>query len=139
MPITKIGEKVTNSVNCSLTKLDIFWHVRLISKCKKTNFTSKQYFFDLLLSVNVKETLNILKCFYSAWKEKAHKPSKVVAAKNFLFSAYVIGTTCFDKCFLLCIITATHHYCYAYHCSMTFLSAMFLLSLTQVLRKKSVF
>ena len=46
--------------------------------CKKTSFTSdKQYLLGLLLYRNVKEThadQSILKCIYSVWREKMHKP-----------------------------------------------------------------
>ena len=39
-------------------------------------------------------------CF--VWKETNHKPLKVAAAKTFFSIVYVIGTTCFDECVLLC-------------------------------------
>ena len=32
--------------------------------------------------------------------DRAHKPLKVAAAKNFFFVVYVTDTTCFDECFL---------------------------------------
>ena len=37
------------------------------------------------------------------------RPSKVAADKIFFPFAYVIGTTCFGECFLLHLITGTHH------------------------------
>ena len=45
------------------------------------------------------------KFFYSLWKGRTHKPSKVAATKTFLFSVYVVGTICFNKCFLFHMIT----------------------------------
>ena len=68
---------------------------------QKTIFTShRQYLFGLLLSRNVRETHtdeSIRKYCYSVWKEKTNKTSNVAAAKIFLLSAYITGTTCFDE------------------------------------------
>ena len=38
--------------------------------------------------------------FYFVSRETALKPLKVAAAKALFSSVYVIGTTCFDECFL---------------------------------------
>ena len=43
--------------------------------------------------------------FFTLWKGRTHKPSKVAATKTFLFSVYVVGTICFNKCFLFHMIT----------------------------------
>ena len=49
----------------------------------KTNFTShKQYLFGLMQT-------KVYNNFLTVWKEKAHKPSWAVAAKNFFTSVYV--------------------------------------------------
>ena len=85
---------------------------------KKTSFTShKQHLLGLLFSRNAKETHAdqiILQCFYSLSKERTHKPSKEVAAKNFISSVNVIGTNSFGECFLPHLITRT--YCFSQKC-----------------------
>ena len=48
------------------------------------------------------------KFLYSVWEETIHKSSKVETGKKISSSAYVIGTTCFDKCFLFHMITGRH-------------------------------
>ena len=48
--------------------------------------------------------------FYSFWKVTTHKFSNAAAAKNVFSSAYVIGTTYFDECFLFHVITGRHYF-----------------------------
>ena len=38
------------------------------------------------------------------------KPDKVVAAKQSFPSVHIIDTTCFDECFLVCVITGRHSF-----------------------------
>ena len=53
---------------------------------------------------------------------------------------YVIGTTCFDECFLFHVITERHYFLYKFIVTQSFFATTtFLLSLKQVFWKKSVF
>ena len=47
-------------------------------------------------------------CF--VWKKTTRKTLKVAASKPFFFSVYVIGTTCFDECFLFHAITGKYDF-----------------------------
>ena len=47
---------------------------------------------------------------YFVWKEAIYKPLKVAAAKSLFSSVYVIGTTCFDECFLFFVISGWHYF-----------------------------
>ena len=47
-------------------------------------------------------------CF--VWKKTTRKTLKVAASKPFFFSVYVIGTTCFDECFLFHVITGKYDF-----------------------------
>ena len=46
-------------------------------------------------------TDGILQVFCSVWKETTGKPFKIAAAKNFFSCMYVIGTICFDECYVI--------------------------------------
>ena len=60
--------------------------------------------------------------------------------KNFFPSVYVIGTTCFDKCFLFDVINGRHYFFYKFIIIQSFFATtMLLYSLKKVFRKKSVF
>ena len=48
------------------------------------------------------------KLFYSACTKTTYKPSKVAIGKKISSSVYVIGRTCFDKCFLFHVTTGRH-------------------------------
>ena len=59
--------------------------------------------------------------FYYAWNETIHKPSKVATSKKIFFSMYVIGTACYDECFLSHVIPGKYWFwsffqppCYRY-------------------------
>ena len=59
-------------------------------------------YLDFLLTEiqrKFKQTKIYLTFFFALSLKRNHEPLKVAAAKLFLFSAYVIGKTCFDECF----------------------------------------
>ena len=70
--------------------------------------------FRLRFSRNAKKThagQNILEVsFTGSEKKQLNKPLKLVVAKNFFPSAYVISRTCFDLCFLLHVLTGRHYF-----------------------------
>ena len=70
---------------------------------------------------------------YFIWKETTHKPLKMAAEKSFFSSVYVIGTTCFDECFVFYMITSLFLKVYQY--SEIFLNVMLLLCLKPVLKE----
>ena len=83
---------------------------------------------------------NLYKFFHSVWKGTAHKPSKVTTAEYFFPSVYVIGTACFEECFLFRVIIGRHYFLYQFTITQKFSAiAMLLCSLKQVLWKKSIF
>ena len=145
MPATKIGENTTN-----ILKL-LFFIINLhsvtsnqISTYRKLNLplTSSIYFVFLPLEMQKRlEQTKVYHAFsYFVWKETTHKPLKVAAAKTLFFSVFVIGTTCFDECFLLYVINARHYFSWKVNVTLWFfLSAMLLLSLKPVFWKKSMF
>ena len=76
----------------------------------------------------------------SARKCLSHRPSKAASAKNVFTSVYVIGTFCFDKCFLFYVITGRHFLYKKFIVTQRlFATAMLLRSLKQVFWKKPVF
>ena len=80
------------------------------------------------------------KCFYSTWIETSHKPSEVAAAKDFLPNVYVIGTACFDECFLFHVIIGRHYVSYKFIVTQGFFASIMLLRfLKGIFWKKSVF
>ena len=52
----------------------------------------------------------ILQSFLFCLKRKTHKPSNVAVAKNFFPNVYTIGTTCFNECFSLHVMTGRHYF-----------------------------
>ena len=47
---------------------------------------------------------------YIIWKETTYKPLKVAPAKTLFSSLYIIGTICFDECFLFYVINGQHYF-----------------------------
>ena len=66
------------------------------------------------------------KCVYSVSKEMSHKPS-IVAVKNFLPSVHVIGTACFDQCFLFHVIIGRQYFLYKFNVTQRFFATTMLL------------
>ena len=98
----------------------------------------KQYLFGLIYFTNAMKTLQTKDCnfFYSALTETNQKPSKVGPARNPVLSLYVTGTTCFDECFLLHVITGKQYFLCKFEVTLRFFSTVMLLrSLKHVLRK----
>ena len=75
-------------------------------------FTSSSYF--VFLPLEMQKRLELTKAYHSfsyfVWKETIYKPLKVAAAKFLFSSVYVIGTTCFDECFLFYVISGRHYF-----------------------------
>ena len=67
--------------------------------------------FFSLKNAKKTQTTNMSQVFYSARKEFANKHSKVAAAKKTFFSSvHVIGTNCFNECFLCDVKTGRHFF-----------------------------
>ena len=65
---------------------------------------------------------------------------KSSSCKTSFPSVYIIDATCFDECFLFCVITGRHSFLYKLIVTQKFgVTAMLLCSLKQVFWKKSVF
>ena len=74
---------------------------------------------------------------YSLWKETTHKFSNVAATVNLLSSVYVIATTCFNECFLFCVITGRYYFLWKFIVTLrVFPTSVFLRSLTEVFWKR---
>ena len=60
----------------------------------------------------IAKTLEQTKVYHAVsnfvWKETIHKPLQLVVANTLFSSVFVIGTTCFDKCFLFHVITGRY-------------------------------
>ena len=70
--------------------------------------------FGLLFSRNTKKThtgqSTLQVFFYFITKETNYKPSKAASVKNLSSSVRVLGTTCFDECFLFHLITESYSF-----------------------------
>ena len=110
MSATKIGENTSNiSKLLFFTINSHFLTSNEISTYRKLNLslTSSIYFVFLPLEMQkrLKQTKVCHAFSYFVQKETTHKPLKVEAAKFIFSSVYIIGTTCFDKCFSFYVIT----------------------------------
>ena len=83
-----------------------------ISSCKKLIFvfTSSIYLVALPLEMQriIKQTKAYHTFFFTLSKNKW--PKNLAAAKIFSFSLNAIGTTCFNECFLIHMITRRHYF-----------------------------
>ena len=110
MSTTKIDENTTKISKLLLFTLNLhFVTSSQISKYRKLNLPliSSIYFVFLPLEMQkrLKQTKVCHAFSYFVQKETTHKPLKVEAAKFIFSSVYIIGTTCFDKCFSFYVIT----------------------------------
>ena len=89
-----------------------FFTSNQLSTDRKLNLplTSSVYFvfFALEMQKRLKQSKIYHKFSHFVWKETTHKPLKVPAPRTLFFSVYVIATTCFDQCFLFCVIPERH-------------------------------
>ena len=87
-------------------------HIKPNIYIKKTKFASnKQYLFHLLTSRNTKKTQtdqSIPRVFLLYLKRNDPQTFKSGSWK--FSSVYVVGTTCFDECFLFYVITGRHYF-----------------------------
>ena len=132
---TKIGETVTNTLNCSFLKIRYtLGKSNLKSTWRKLKLLLLNLLFIwpfLLYKCNGDSfKQNILPRFYSLWKERTHKASSESNAKDFFSSVHVIGTSCFDERFLLHVINGWCFFQKNILFSEVFSIAMLLLSLT---------
>ena len=145
MSATKIGENTTNSLKLLLFTINLhFLTSNQISTYRKLNLPHTSSIYFVFLPLEMQKRLELTKVYHAfscfIWKETTHKPLKVAAIKILFSSVYVIGTTCFDKCFIFYVISGRH--CLPWKINVTlrfFLGAILLLTLKQVLWKKSVF
>ena len=145
MSATRIGENTTN-----ILKLLCFT-INLHSVTSNQIFTDRKLNLSFATSIYVPfsslemqkwlEQTKICHVFsYFVRKETTHKPFQVPAAKTLFSSVHVIGTTCFDECFLFYVITGRHYFSWKIYDNLRFfLSAMLPLSLKPVFWNKSIF
>ena len=74
--------------------------------------TSSIYFLFLPLEMQKKNQTDqsILLLFLLCLRRSNPQPLKMAAAKSRFSNVYVIGTTCFDECFLFRVITRRHYF-----------------------------
>ena len=125
MSVTKIGENTTNILKLLFFTLNLYFLTsNQISTYRKLNLplTSSIYFVFLPLEIQKRlEQTKVYHAFsYFVWKETTHKPLKVAAAKTLFSSVYVIGTTCFNECFLFYVITGRHYFSWKINVNLRF-------------------
>ena len=85
-----------------------FLRPKEVSTYRKLNLTLITSFYLVFFTFrSAKKTLTeqSIPHTFLLWRETTHKPSKVAAGKTLFSRMYIIGTTCFNKCFLFCRIT----------------------------------
>ena len=111
----KIGENTTNILKLLFFTINLhFATSNQMSTYRKLNLCFSSSIYFIFLSLEMQKRLEQTKVYhvlsYFVWKEMTHKPLKVVAAKPLFSSVFVIGTTCFDECFLCYVITGGHNF-----------------------------
>ena len=145
MSATNINENTTNILKLMYFTVNLpFVKSNQISTDRKLNLPLTSSIYFVFLPQEMQKRLKQTKVYhafsYFIWKETTHKPLKVAAAKTLFSSVYVIGTTCFNECFLFYVITGRHYFSWKINVNLRFfLSAMLLLSLKLLFWKKSVF
>ena len=85
-----------------------------ISTYGKLNLPLTSSIYFVFLPLEMQKRLKHTKVYhalcYFAWKETIHKPLKVAPAKILFSSVCLIGTTCFDECFLFYVTTGSHYF-----------------------------
>ena len=112
---TKIGESTTNILKLLFFTVNLLFVTSAqISTYRKVNLSLTGSTYFVFLPLGMQKRLEQTKVYhgfsYFVWKETTHKPLKVAAAKTLFSSAYVIGTTCFDECFLFHVITWRNYF-----------------------------
>ena len=114
MSATEISENTSNILNCYFSSQIYTLTHQTSWKCRKLKllFVDRTYFIvsALLMQRRLIQTKVHFTFCYSVRIETTHKPSKVVAAKIFFSSVYVIDATCFDKYFLFHVVTGRHYF-----------------------------
>ena len=135
----------TKVVRCYLKELQnykqkIFLCLQKDSQHFKLLLASRIYlvFLPLEMQGRLKQPKVSHTLFYFVCKETTHKPLEVATAKHFA-PVCVIGTTCFEECFLFYVTTGRYYF----HNSLMLLydcfNAMSLLSLKPLSGRKSLF
>ena len=85
-----------------------------ISPYRKLNLLPVSIIYLVVFSLEMQKRLLQTKAYYklcfSVRKETSHKHLKVAAAKRSFLNVYIIDTTCFNECFLFCLITRRHYF-----------------------------
>ena len=122
MSATKIEENATNILKLLFFAINLhFATSNQMSTYRKLNLplTSSNYF--VFLSLEMQKRLEQTKVYhalsYFVCKKTTHKLLKVAAAKTLFSSVFVIGTTCFDECFLFYVIHVRH--CFSWKINVT--------------------
>ena len=106
------------------TAVYTFSHQTKISTYGKLNLPLTSSIYFVFLPLEMQKRLKHTKVYYAlcyfALKETTHKPLKVAAAKTLFSSVYVIGTTCFDECFLFYVITGRHYFSWKFIITLRF-------------------
>ena len=115
MSATKISESTTNILKLMFFPINLhFFKSNQISTYGKLNLTFTSSIYFVFLPLEMQKRLELTKAYHSfsyfVWKETIYKPLKVAAAKSLFSSVYVIGTTCFDECFLFYVIPGRHYF-----------------------------
>ena len=110
---TKIGENTTNISKLLFFTMNLhFVTSNQISTFRKLNLPLSSSISFVFLPLKKQKRLKQTKVFhafsYFIWKETAHKPLKVAPTNSLFSSVYVIGATCFGKCFSFSVITKRH-------------------------------
>ena len=110
---------------------------------KSNFFHYKHYLFGPLFSRNAKKThadQSILPTSLLCLKRNISLTLKSSSCKKSLPNVYIMDTTCFNECFLFCVMTGRHSFLYKLIVTQRFdATAMLLRSLKQVFWKKSIF
>ena len=104
MSATKISE---NTINLHFVKSN------QISTYRKLTLPLTGFIY-VALPLEMQKRLKQTKLYHSfsyfVWRETTRKTLKVAVAKTLFSSVYIIGTSCFDECFLFYVITERHYF-----------------------------
>ena len=84
---------------------------RLLEEIQYASY--KQYLFRLLSFRNAMKTPLYLPHIFLLCLKRNNPQTEASAAKILFFSVYIIGTTCFDECYLFYVITGKHYFSWA--------------------------
>ena len=113
MSATKIGGNNEHFKTAIFHNKYLFCYIKPNIYLLKTKFAPHKQYFFVFLPLELQKRFQQTKVYhafsYFAWKETTHKHLKMAASKTLFYSVYVIGTTCFDECFLFYVIAGRHY------------------------------